>query len=69
MITFFRQNILPILILIVFVFALVVVSARGFISSDMLEPAYEDNLAVPNDNLDVPESLYTDQPLEKDIPI
>ena len=59
MIAFFRQKILPFLTIIVFLIALVAVSARGFLASDMVAPA-------PNDNLDVPESLYTEKPLQKD---
>ncbi|WP_310488250.1 hypothetical protein [Chamaesiphon sp. VAR_69_metabat_338] len=37
--TFFRQNVAPFLILLVFLFALVAVSARIFLPSDMSGPA------------------------------
>jgi hypothetical protein len=39
MMTFFRQNVAPFLILLVFLFALVAVSARIFLPSDMSGPA------------------------------
>jgi hypothetical protein len=37
--TFFRQNVAPFLILLVFLFALVATSARIFLPSDMSGPA------------------------------
>jgi hypothetical protein len=37
--TFFRQNVGPFLILLVFLFALVAVSARIFLPSDLSAPA------------------------------
>jgi hypothetical protein len=37
--TFFRQYIAPLLIVLIFVFALVAVSARSFLPADMLAPA------------------------------
>jgi hypothetical protein len=37
--TFFRQYIAPLLIVLIFVFALVVVSVRSFLPADMLAPA------------------------------
>jgi hypothetical protein len=37
--TFFRQNVGPFLILLVFLFALVAVSARIFLPSDLAAPA------------------------------
>jgi hypothetical protein len=39
MMTFLRQNVAPFLILLVFLFALVAVSARIFLPSDMSAPA------------------------------
>jgi hypothetical protein len=39
MMTFLRQNIAPFLILLVFLFALVAVSARIFLPTDMSAPA------------------------------
>ncbi|NJM75179.1 MAG: hypothetical protein HC852_04580 [Acaryochloridaceae cyanobacterium RU_4_10] len=37
--TFFRQNIAPLLIVLMFLVALVAVSARAFLPSDMAQPA------------------------------
>ncbi|KAI9130890.1 hypothetical protein [Acaryochloris sp. CCMEE 5410] len=37
--TFFRQNIAPFLIVLIFVVALVAVSARAFLPDDMAQPA------------------------------
>ncbi|WP_299402080.1 hypothetical protein [Acaryochloris sp. IP29b_bin.148] len=37
--TFFRQNIAPFLIVLIFVMALVAVSARIFLPDDMAQPA------------------------------
>ena len=39
MITFFRQNIAPFIVLLVFLVALLAVSARIFLLSDMVAPA------------------------------
>ena len=39
MITFFRQNIAPFIVLLVFLVALLAVSARIFLPSDMIAPA------------------------------
>jgi hypothetical protein len=36
---FFRQYVAPLIILLVFIFALVAVTARSFLPGDMLEPA------------------------------
>jgi hypothetical protein len=36
---FFRQYVAPLIILLVFLFALVAVTARSFLPGDMLEPA------------------------------
>jgi hypothetical protein len=39
MMTFFRQNVAPFMILLVFLFALVAMSARIFLPTDMSGPA------------------------------
>jgi hypothetical protein len=39
MMTFFRQNIAPLMIVLVFLFALVAMSARIFLPTDMSAPA------------------------------
>jgi hypothetical protein len=36
---FFRQNIAPFMILLIFVFAFMVMSSRAFLPSDMMQPA------------------------------
>jgi hypothetical protein len=44
--TFFRQNIAPLLIVLMFLVALVAVSARAFLPSDMAQPAPVEELDV-----------------------
>ncbi|MGK7947600.1 MAG: hypothetical protein AB4368_02015 [Xenococcaceae cyanobacterium] len=51
---FFRQYISPLLIFLIFLLALVAVSARIFLPSDMLAPA---PVSVENINLYLPEPV------------
>ncbi len=44
--TFFRQNIAPLLIVLMFLFALVAVSARAFLPADMAQPAPIEGMEV-----------------------
>lgn len=47
--TFFRQNIAPFLIVLIFVVALVAVSARIFLPDDMAQPAPVEEISwTPN---------------------
>ncbi|MEM8779512.1 MAG: hypothetical protein AAGF26_11700 [Cyanobacteria bacterium P01_G01_bin.49] len=43
---FFRQYIAPLLIVLIFLVALVAVSARAFLSSDLAAPAPTDDLGI-----------------------
>lgn len=60
---FFRQHIAPFLVVLVFIVALVAVSARIFLPSDMVAPAPIEEvqpkaqLAVPKSIADLPPSL------------
>ena len=44
--TFFRQNIAPFLIVLIFVLALVIVSARIFLPEDMAQPAPVEGISL-----------------------
>jgi hypothetical protein len=44
--TFFRQYIAPLFIVLIFLFALVAVSARAFLPADMAQPAPIDAVSV-----------------------
>lgn len=52
--TFFRQYIAPLLVVLVFVFSLVVVSARIFLPSDMAAPAPIEEVNPTSDKAQTP---------------
>lgn len=56
---FFRQYIAPLLIVLAFLFALVVVSARIFLPSDMAQPAVVEESAPPTAAAGVPQATQT----------
>jgi hypothetical protein len=54
---FFRQYIAPLLIVLVFLFALVVVSSRIFLPEDMMAPAPIGQIVPHSDLADLPPAL------------